>query len=124
MNLGDVTDNVVPKMFLLAPPVAGGAICTRSFIPKVAHASIGVLAAVTVATAAVLPGTTAYEYAVLPDGGRKMLELEHPTGYFSVELQVETEKGVPNVRRAALLRTARKIMEGNVYIPSDVWDGK
>ena len=55
MNLGDVTDNVVPKMFLLAPPVNGGAICTRSFIPKVAHASIGVLAAVTVRNRRRLP---------------------------------------------------------------------
>lgn len=124
MNLGDVTDNVVPKMFLLAPPIAGGTISTRSFIPKVAHASIGVLAAVTVATAAVLPGTTAHDYAVLPEGNRKMLELEHPTGYFSVELEVENKQDIPNVRRAALLRTARKIMDGRVYIPSEIWNGQ
>tara|TARA_A100001037_G_scaffold300434_1_gene327995 strand:- start:15067 stop:16128 length:1062 start_codon:yes stop_codon:yes gene_type:complete len=124
MNLGDVTDNVVPKMFLVAPPVSGGAICTRSFIPKVAHASIGVLAAVTVATATVIPGTTAYDYGVLPEGERKMLELEHPTGYFSVELQIENTNDGPQIKRAALLRTARKIMEGNVYISSDIWKGK
>ena len=68
MNLGDVTDNVVPKMFLLAPPKAGGSISTRSFIPKVAHANIGVLAAVTVATACVMPGTTAYGIAQTPEG--------------------------------------------------------
>lgn len=124
MNLGDVTGNVVPKMFLLAPPVNGGTISTRSYIPKAAHASIGVLAAVTVATAAVFPGTTAYDYAVRPEGRRKMMELEHPTGYFSVELEVGGTEAEPIVERAALLRTARKLMEGAVYIPASVWDGK
>jgi 4-oxalomesaconate tautomerase len=52
MNLGDVSQKVVPKIALVAPPQAGGAICTRSFIPHECHASIGVFAAVTVATAA------------------------------------------------------------------------
>ena len=124
MHLGDVTDNVVPKMFLLAPPVNGGTLSTRSFIPKVAHASIGVLAAVTVATAAVFPGTTAYDDAVRPEGRRKMMELEHPTGYFSVELEVGGTETEPRVERAALLRTARKLMEGAVYVPASVWDGR
>lgn len=123
MNLGDVTDSVVPKMFLLAPPKSGGALSTRSFIPKVAHASIGVLAAVTVATAALFPGTTAYEYAIRPEGGRKMLMLEHPTGDFAVEIEVGGTAQDPEIKRSALLRTARKLMEGEVLIPTSVWDG-
>ncbi len=124
MNLGDVTDKVVPKMFLLAPPKDGGAISTRSFIPKVAHANIGVLAAVTVATACVVPGTTAYDMAVLPDGPRKLLELEHPTGYFTVEIEVSGPANSPKIERAALLRTARRLFEGKVLIPGSVWDGQ
>ncbi|MFN0073932.1 MAG: PrpF domain-containing protein, partial [Chloroflexota bacterium] len=124
MNLGDVTDKVVPKMFLLAPPREGGTICTRSFIPKVAHANIGVLAAVTVATACVFKGTTAYDMANLPDGPRKMLELEHPTGFFSTEVEVSGTLDDPKIERAALLRTARRLFEGKVLIPSSVWDGK
>jgi 4-oxalomesaconate tautomerase len=124
MNLGDVTDKVVPKMFLLAKPKDGGAISTRSYIPKVAHASIGVLAAVTVATAAVMPGTTAYDLAVRPEGARKVLELEHPTGFFTVEIETEGPESSLHIKRSALLRTARRIMEGQVSIPSSVWDGK
>ena len=123
MNLGDVTDNVVPKMFLLAPPVAGGALCTRSYIPKVAHASIGVLAALTVATAAIFPGTTAYDLAVRPEGKRKMLMLEHPTGDYGVELELGGTEADPVIERAAMLRTARKIMEGSVFVPAGVWEG-
>lgn len=124
MNLGDVTDKVVPKMFLLSEPKDGGAINTRSFIPKVAHANIGVLAAVTVATACVFPGTVADGLAQVPDGARKLLELEHPTGYFSVEIEVSGSKDEPKIERAALLRTARRLFEGKVLIPGDVWDGK
>ena len=124
MNLGDVTDNVVPKMFLLAEPRAGGAICTRSFIPKVAHASIGVLAAVTVATACVIPGTTAYGLAKVPEGARKMILLEHPTGDFTVEIEISGSSGNPKIERAALLRTARKLFDGHIYVPGRVWDGR
>ena len=59
MNLGDVKEKSVPKMFLVAPPRDGGAICTRSFIPHRAHATIGVLGAVSVATACLIPGSPA-----------------------------------------------------------------
>lgn len=124
MNLGDVTDNVVPKMFLLAEPRAGGALSTRSFIPKVAHASIGVLAAVTVATACVIPGTTAYDLAKVPEGSRKLILLEHPTGDFAVEVEVSGSSGNPKIERAALLRTARKLFQGQIFVPGRVWDGK
>jgi 4-oxalomesaconate tautomerase len=124
MNLGDVTDMVTPKMFLLAKPKMGGAMCTRSFIPKVAHASIGVLAAVTVATACVIPGTTADGLAAVPEGTRKMILLEHPTGDFAVEIEVSGPAGDPKIERAALLRTARKLFEGKILIPGRVWDGR
>ena len=68
MNLGDVTEKSVPKMTLVSAPARGGAINTRSFIPHRCHATIGVLAAVTVATAATLPGSPAHRLAVMPAG--------------------------------------------------------
>ncbi|WP_323809780.1 4-oxalomesaconate tautomerase [Sphingobium baderi] len=112
MNLGDVTSKSVPKMFLVAPPRNGGAICTRSFIPHRAHATIGVLAAVSVATAALLEGSPAAEVAQIPEGRRKTLSVEHPTGEMSCVLEVN-EAG--KVVTAALLRTARKLMDGVVF---------
>jgi len=112
MNLGDVTSKAVPKMFLVAPPRNGGAICTRSFIPHRAHATIGVLAAVSVATAALLEGSPAAEVAQIPEGRRKTLSVEHPTGEMSCVLEVN-EAG--KVVTAALLRTARKLMDGVVF---------
>src|SRR5450755_3388585 len=86
MNLGDVTKKVVPKMCLVAAPKSGGNISTRTFISHDCHAAVGVLGAVTVATAAVLPGSIANRYAVVPAGNRKMLSVEHPSGEFSVIL--------------------------------------
>jgi len=112
MNLGDVTEKSVPKMMLVAPPRAGGAICVRSFIPHRAHATIGVLGAVSVATACLIAGSPAAEVAVVPEGPRKTLSVEHPTGEMSCVLETD-ESGA--VTSAALLRTARKLMDGVVF---------
>jgi len=112
MNLGDVTDKSVPKMMLVAPPTHGGAVTVRSFIPHRAHATIGVLGAVSVATACLVPGSPAADVASIPEGRRKTLSVEHPTGEMSCVLELD-EQG--QVATAALLRTARKLMDGEVF---------
>ena len=123
MGLGDVTARNYPKMTLIAPPRHGGSLCTRSFIPHVCHDAIGVLAAVTVATACVLDGSACAGVATVPAGAVKRVSVEHPTGEFSVELEVDPAHP-QNVTRAALLRTARLIMRGEVMIPAAIWKGK
>ncbi len=119
MNLGDVARKVVPKIALVARPQAGGAISTRSFIPHECHASIGVFAAVTVATAAVLPGSPAASVVVMPQGRERTLSVEHPTGEFTVTLTVGGTAEQPVVERAGLLRTARILMAGQAFVPAD-----
>ena len=119
MGLGDVGPKNYPKMTLVAKPAEGGAIATRSFIPHVCHEAIGVLAAVTVATACVLPGSVAHDVAIVPEGESKTISVEHPTGEFTVELTVDPQTG--EVTRAALLRTARLIMRGEALVPGDTW---
>lgn len=121
MGLGDVTGKNYPKMTLVAPPAHGGSIATRSFIPHVCHEAIGVLAAVTVATAAVLEGSVAHHLATVASGTEVTVSVEHPTGEFSVALGLDpAEPG--RVTRSALLRTARLIMAGDVYVPHHLWD--
>ena len=119
MNLGDVTKKTVPKMCLVAPAQHGGVISTRSFIPHRVHEAIGVFGAVSVATACVVPGSVAAEVARIDD--MSSLEVEHPTGFFTVAMDVSVEEGQVNVRRSALLRTARKLMAGEAYVPASVW---
>ena len=111
MNLGDVTEKSVPKMSLVSAPMHHGCISTRTFIPHRCHASIGVLGAVSVATAAITPGTVAYPLAEVPDGDEKTLPVEHPTG----EMTVVAYMNGDGLQSAALLRTARKLFEGTVY---------
>jgi 4-oxalomesaconate tautomerase len=112
MNLGDVTEKSVPKLMLVAPPAQGGAITVRSFIPHRAHASIGVLGAVSVATACLIPGSVAAVVAVVPGGESKALSVEHPTGALTCILETDATGAVVS---AALLRTARKLMTGFIF---------
>ena len=102
----------------------GGTVSTRTFIPHRVHEAIGVLGAVSVATACVLPGSVAHEVAVVKEqaGGAADIEVEHPTGFFTVTLEVEVSDGGPAVTRSALLRTARLLMRGEVLVPSSVWE--
>jgi 4-oxalomesaconate tautomerase len=123
MGLGDVKSKSYPKMCLVAPPLAGGSIATRCFIPHVCHEAIGVLAAVTVATACVLEGSVTEGIAMVAPGLTKTVSVEHPTGEFSVELGLAPDNP-QQVERAALLRTARPIMRGEVLISEDIWTGE
>jgi 4-oxalomesaconate tautomerase len=120
MKLGDVTKKVVPKMCLVAKPNAGGHISTRTFIPHDCHSAVGVLGAVTVATAAVTEGTVAHRVAQVPPGARKTFSVQHPTGEFTVVLEMSATNPA-EVARVSLLRTARLLMRGEVLIPGDVW---
>ena len=99
-------------MSFVAAPKHGGAIMTRTFIPHRCHASIGVLGAVSVATACLLVGSPAKALSVLPDGRRKSLAVEHPTGEMTVVVDLDESGAVVS---AALLRTARKLFDGVVF---------
>ncbi len=124
MNLGDVTNQTVPKMSLLSPPREGGHVSTRTLIPHRVHEAIGVLGAVSVATACLLPGSVGADVAEIPSyDGPLDVVVEHPTGFFTVSLDVDSSGGTPDVRRAALLRTARLLMRGEVMVPASVWSG-
>ena len=122
MNLGDVTAKTVPKVSLLAPAKGGGALCTRTFIPRRVHEVIGVFGALSVATACLLPGSVANIVSgVNASDGETTLDIEHPTGYFSVSLRTRHDNGEVVVTSSALLRTARLLMRGEVFVPSVVW---
>ncbi|HEY2697712.1 MAG TPA: 4-oxalomesaconate tautomerase [Pseudonocardiaceae bacterium] len=112
MGLGDVTDSSVPKTTLVAPPVDGGTICTRTFIPLRPHASIGVLGAVSVVTAVLLDGAVGHDLAQVSPGQTRM-DVEHPSGHLEVEVDVDADS--LRVRRSGVVRTARKLFDGTVF---------
>jgi 4-oxalomesaconate tautomerase len=117
MNLGDVRQRNVPKMCLVAPAQAGGALSTRSFIPHRCHTSIGVFGAVSVAAACLIEDTVATGLASVGEGGVRRLSIEHPTGEFTVELRLKEGQ----LAGCGLMRTARLLFEGVVCVPQAVW---
>jgi 4-oxalomesaconate tautomerase len=113
MGLGDVAGRTIPKVTLVSPALGGHGLATRTFIPERCHTAIGVLGAVAVATAAVLPGTAASTLRV-PGPDREVVRLEHPTGYLDVRVSMlgdDTGAGM----RSGVVRTARKLIEGEVF---------
>ncbi|QGY31896.1 4-oxalomesaconate tautomerase [Pantoea cypripedii] len=121
MNLGDVAQRTVPKMTLIAEPTLGGTLSTRTFIPHRCHASIGVLGAVSVATACLIPGSVTEGIAQLHPGADQRLAVEHPSGEFSVMLQRDS---AGNITRSGLIRTARLLFIGAVAVPGSLWQGE
>jgi 4-oxalomesaconate tautomerase len=113
MGLGDVAGLSVPKTTLVSPPRDGGTICTRTFIPVRPHQAIGVLGAVSVATALLLPGAVGAELAA-PAGGHRY-DIEHPSGHLEVDVDVDVAARPPQVLSASVVRTARKLFDGTVY---------
>jgi 4-oxalomesaconate tautomerase len=113
MGLGDVSGTTVPKISLVAPPAHGGTISTRTFIPVRVHESIGVLGAVSVGTAVVVPGAVGSDLAAV--GGGPRLSIEHPSGALEVEVELDTTVTPSVVRRSGVVRTARKLSDGTVF---------
>jgi 4-oxalomesaconate tautomerase len=112
-GLGDVTDQTVPKMILLAPPAAGGAVTTRAFIPHRVHQALGVLMGASVAAGIQIPGAVGNDLAVLPSSGP--IDVEHPTGAMPFDVVVARDKDGVWHGSSASVRTARKLFDGVVF---------
>lgn len=120
MGLGDVSKSVVPKPVIVVPAQAADSIVSRYFTPWRCHASHAVTGAIGVATARALPGTVASGARCEP--GRRILSILHPQGRIEVEVDVRGHGSDVRVERAALLRTARKILQGELHLPAYVFD--
>ena len=118
MNLGDVADKAVPKMCLISPARHGGLINTRTFIPHKCHSAVGVLGAVSAATAAIIPGSVAEGLVNVPPGETKQISVEHPSGEFSISLEIDESGELPEIKKAGVLRTARLLSRGVLFVPA------
>jgi hypothetical protein len=123
MGMGDVSKSVVPKLALLAKPRNGGTISSRYFVPETCHKSHPVTGTVCISSACAIPDTLAAQMAPLPPAPQGMVRIEHPSGLILIDLDADFSDGRQNLRRAALVRTARRIFEGSVCVPEKVWAG-
>lgn len=123
MGMGDVTKSVAPKFGLLAPAREGGTIATRYFMPWNTHPSMAVTGSQCLASCALTPGTVADGLLERPGQSPVNVTLEHPSGQIEVLVEFDDADGF-NLISAGLLRTARKLADGKIYVPSSVWKGR
>ncbi|MEL6577488.1 MAG: PrpF domain-containing protein, partial [Pseudomonadota bacterium] len=123
MGLGDVTKSVTPKFGLLAPPRDGGTAAVRYFMPWNCHPTLAVTGAQCISACLLCPGTVGEGIGALPAGSPAELSLEHPMGQLLVTVDFEREGDAFEVRSAGLVRTARKLAAGEVFVPSSIWAG-
>ena len=124
MGMGDVSKLVVPKIALLSKPRRGGIITSRFFVPDACHKAHPVTGTVCIASACAILGTVAAQIAPLPPAPQGMTRIEHPSGMIIIDLDVDFAGGKQELRRAALIRTARRVFDGHVHVPEHVWSGK
>jgi 4-oxalomesaconate tautomerase len=123
MGLGDVSKLVVPKLGLLAKPRHGGTISSRFFVPDACHKAHPVTGTVCIASACAIPGTVASHLVKLRPAPQGIIEIEHPSGKIAIDLDADFSTSDPVIRRAALIRTARRVFDGHVHVPEKVWAG-
>jgi len=119
MGLGDVTNSVIPKPVLVSEGDQADSIVSRYFTPHKCHMSHAVTGAIGVVTAFAMPGTVAS--GITRKAGRHPLSVVHPQGQIDLEVELTGEGVNLNVVRAALVRTARKIMQGELHLPQYVF---
>ncbi|MFK7870619.1 MAG: 4-oxalomesaconate tautomerase [Roseobacter sp.] len=123
MGMGDVSSSVTPKFGLLAPARAGGTIATRYFMPWKCHPTMAVTGAQCLASCVLTPGTVADGLATVPDGGPATITLEHASGLIDVLVDFERAQDTFVLHSAGLIRTARKLAAGEVFVPASIWSG-
>ena len=121
MGLGNVRKSVTPKLGLLAPAREGGSACVRYFMPWKCHPTLAVTGSQCLASCLMTPGTVADGLLQDRPASPARLVLEHPMGRMDVVIEYTLEKGRLAVNAAGVLRTARKLAAGNVFIPASVW---
>lgn len=123
MGMGDVSGSVTPKFALLAPPQRGGTVTARYFMPWKCHPTMAVTGAQCLASCVLTPGTVAEGLFTPPQGVPAMVLIEHPGGAIDVTVDYETGKDGFTLKSAGLLRTARLLARGEVFVPATVWKG-
>jgi hypothetical protein len=85
------------------------------------HKTYAVTGTVCTGAAAKIPGTLVYEAARPESRGRTLTLIGHPAGVIDVEAAVDASGDSPVLTRASIGRTARRIMEGYVFVPWSVY---
>jgi len=123
MGMGNVKNSVTPKFGLLAPAQAGGTVCSRYLMPWKCHPTMAVTGSQCLAACVLTPGSVADGLALPGSDSPAHIILEHASGQIEVIVDYEIGSTGFQLNSAGLLRTARKLAEGTVFVPSRIWPG-
>jgi 2-methylaconitate cis-trans-isomerase PrpF len=125
MGMGEAEGRVIPKFAMVGTPGKGGSVAARYFTPLATHEAMAVTGGICIASACKLPGTVAAGIAKVTDAPREAVVIEHPTGSMEAVISMGVDaSGAPTIAAGGTLRTARRIMRGEVYVPARVWGGR
>ncbi len=123
MGMGDPTGRVVPKFCLVSEARSGGNVNARYFVPHECHATFPLTGGMCLAAASVIRGTVVDGIARVSDARRQSIFIEHPVGQLESIIEFEGTRDAPDIQRVGFVRTARRIMQGQVFVPESVWAG-
>ena len=124
MGMGDCSKSVTPKFGLLAPHETAGHIITRYFMPWNTHPTMAVTGSQCMASCALTPGTVADGMMTCPNDVPATITLHHPMGTMDVLVDYDMQDGHFVHKSAGLVRTARKLAEGKLFVPASIWSGE
>ncbi|MHA1537606.1 MAG: 4-oxalomesaconate tautomerase [Alphaproteobacteria bacterium] len=124
MGMGDPAGKVVPKLCLISKPRSGGNINARYFVPHECHATFPLVGGMCLAAASVIEGSVVDGVGRVDDAPKQSIVIEHPVGRLETSIEFEGSRETPEITRVGFMRTARRIMQGEILIPSPVWDGR
>ena len=121
MGLGDPTGSVVPKFCIISKPLRGGSVNARYMVPHQCHATFPLVGGQCLAAASIQKGTIAAEIARVADETTQTIAIEHPVGTLETVIDYAGTRDAPEIKRIGFVRTARKLMVGEVFVPESTW---
>jgi methylitaconate Delta-isomerase len=96
----------------------------RVFYMQEMHKTYSVTATVCTGTAAMIQGTVVNQVTAKAAEQTHSVRIGHPSGVIPIEVEVDCIGTKIELKKAALGRTSRRIMEGYVYVPESMFSGK
>ena len=90
------------------------------------HKVFAITAAIPAAIAAILPDSVVNRMVGggLPIAGETKILIGHPSGVIDLKVDARFDKGGPHIVSCTVGRTARKILEGRVFVSAKIYDSK
>ncbi|MEM7426803.1 MAG: 4-oxalomesaconate tautomerase [Pseudomonadota bacterium] len=117
MGLGDPTGSVIPKFCVVSKARHGGAVNARYMVPHACHRTFPLTGGQCLAAACVTRGSILAGLAQVSDDRRQTVSIEHPVGKLAALIEFDGGPENPDIRGIGFIRTARRIMEGRVFVP-------